>query len=287
MEQSVIEKIVAEVLARLQDKPLDHRGIPVGISNRHIHLSVRDIQVLFGPGYELTKLKELNQPGEFAANETVILVGPKGVIKDVRVLGPVRKFTQVEISRTDAFLLGINPPVRDSGQIAGSAGITVVGPHGALVLTEGVICAARHLHMSPNDALRFGVKDGDRIWVEIEGERGTIFKNVLVRVHPNFRLELHLDIDEANAAGVKNGDIVRIWQERVNMAGMSPPQVLSAMDIQPAASPAKRRVVNAEAIKEAALSGAKVFTVAKGEIVTPLARDIARECGVEIVVADS
>ena len=208
MEQAVIEQIIKQVLAKLPGQSAT--GIPVGVSNRHIHISSEHMEILFGQGYSLTKDKELKQVGEYAAKETVTLVGPKGVLAKVRILGPVRKVTQIEISRTDGFILGIEPPVRDSGQIEASPGIVVVGPEGAVTLRQGVICAARHIHMPAADAARFHVADGDRVVAAIPGERGGTFANVLVRVHPNFRLEFHLDTDEANAVGLKNGDFITL-----------------------------------------------------------------------------
>ncbi|MCK9909420.1 phosphate propanoyltransferase, partial [Microbacteriaceae bacterium K1510] len=145
--------------------------VPVGVSNRHIHLSQEDLEHLFGPGYQLQKLRELKQYGQYAAEETVTLIGPKGKINNVRVLGPLRKQTQVEISRTDSYLLGVDPPIRDSGDLEGSAGLTVEGPHGQVALQEGVILAFRHIHFSLEDAKRFGVTDKQLVAVEVEGTR--------------------------------------------------------------------------------------------------------------------
>lgn len=213
MEREFIEQIVTQVLIALSDtKTADAAagGIPVGISNRHIHLSAEHSEMLFGSGYELTRQKELKQTDEFAAAETVTLVGAKDVIRGVRVLGPVRKTTQIELSRTDGFSLGIVPPLRDSGDIAGSAGIIVAGPRGAVALREGVICAARHIHMRQEDARRFRITDGERVTVEVSGQRGGSLDNVLIRVHPDFRPEFHIDTDEANALGLKNGDLVAL-----------------------------------------------------------------------------
>lgn len=213
MEQKLIEQIVSQVLAampELNQAAKTEQGIPVGVSNRHIHLSAEHVEVLFGSGYTLTKEKDLKQINEFAAKETVTLVGPKGVMRGVRVLGPIRKTTQVEISRTDGFALGIAPPLRDSGDTKGSPGMVIVGPQGAVTLAEGVICAARHIHMEPADAKRFGVTDGDRVTVQIAGSRGGTLSNVLIRVNPNFRLEFHIDTDEANAVFLKNGDCVTL-----------------------------------------------------------------------------
>ncbi|MDK2918241.1 MAG: putative phosphotransacetylase [Candidatus Petromonas sp.] len=184
--------------------------IPVGLSNRHLHLSKEHIDTLFGEGYELTKYKDLSQPGQYAANEKVDIVGPKGTLKGVRVLGPARSKTQVEISVTDGFLLGVKPPVKDSGDLVGSPGAKIVGPKGEVELEEGIIAAARHIHMHTSDAEKFGVKDKDIVKIKVGGKRGLIFENVLVRVNPNYALEMHVDIDEGNAAGLKNGDKVEI-----------------------------------------------------------------------------
>ncbi len=181
--------------------------VPVGISNRHVHLSQADLEALFGTGHQLTPTKNLSQPGQFACEETVNLIGPKGTLSKVRILGPVRKATQVEISRTDSFPLGVTAPVRDSGSIAGSASITVEGPKGRIEIKEGVIIALRHLHLHTDEAKELGLNDKDCISVKFDGERSILFNNVLVRVSPNFAKDMHLDTDEANAAGLKNGDL--------------------------------------------------------------------------------
>ncbi|RKX43557.1 MAG: phosphate propanoyltransferase [Thermotogae bacterium] len=189
-------------------------GIVVGVSNRHVHLTKEDVEVLFGKGHELVPIKELGQTGQFAAEEKVTIVGPKGAIEGVRVLGPVRSKTQIEISKTDAFRLGIHPPVKDSGDIEGTPGIVIVGPKGALIKEKGVIIAKRHIHMLPKDALHYGVKDGDIVKVLCESvDRRLIFDDVLVRVSENYCLEFHVDTDEGNAALLKTGDIVWIVQE--------------------------------------------------------------------------
>lgn len=179
--------------------------VPVGLSNRHVHLSQAHIDILFGEGYELTKFKDLSQPGQYAANEKIEVVGPKGTL-GMRVLGPARKESQVEISLADGFALGVVPPVRDSGDILDSPGAKLVGPKGEVVIEKGIIAAARHIHMHTSDADAFGVKDKDEVSVKVEGKRGLVFENVLVRVHETYALEFHLDIDEGNAAGIKNGD---------------------------------------------------------------------------------
>ncbi len=186
-------------------------GIPVGISNRHIHLSREHIDILFGKGYELTPIKDLSQPGQFACKELLTIVGPSlRPIENVRVLGPERPESQVEISRTDSFTLKVKPPVRESGKIAGSAPISIIGPKGIVTLKEGCIIANRHIHMSLEDGERFSVKDNQYVTVDVDSERRTRFYDVQVRVHKNFRLEMHLDTDDANAAALKNGDKVQI-----------------------------------------------------------------------------
>ena len=181
-----------------------------GVSNRHLHLSQQDLETLFGAGAQLTIFRDLKQPGQFACEEQVNIIGPKGTMKNVRVLGPVRKQTQVEVSRTDSFALGINPPLRDSGDLSGSAAIILEGPAGRVELTEGVILAKRHVHFHTSEAEPLGIKDKDIITVTCTGDRGLVFCEVLARVHDTFALEFHVDIDEANAALLKNGDEVII-----------------------------------------------------------------------------
>lgn len=203
----IVKKVIAEMNGSV---PSSDNKIPVGISNKHIHLSKDDVETLFGKGYELTPMKELSQPGQYACKETLTLVGPSmRAIEGVRVLGPVRKTSQVEISMTDSYVLKVKPPVRESGKTEGSAPITIVGPKGIVNLKEGCIIANRHIHMSPSDAARFGVKDGEYIDVDaFEGTRKTRWFDVQIRVNDAFRLEMHVDTDDANAVGFKNGSTV-------------------------------------------------------------------------------
>ncbi len=184
--------------------------VPVGVSNRHLHVTQDDLEALFGKGYQLTVKKDLSQKGQFAAEETVTLVGPKAAMANVRILGPCRRRTQVEVSRTDCFQLGLNPPVKDSGDLDGSASLKIVGPKGEITIPVGVILAKRHIHMTPEEAEKLGVRDGDIVMVQAPGERALVFDEVLVRVHPTFTWEMHLDTDEANAASPKNGSLVTI-----------------------------------------------------------------------------
>ncbi|MHA6484319.1 phosphate propanoyltransferase [Paenibacillus sp. strain BS8-2] len=186
------------------------KEVPVGVSARHIHLSQEHVEQLFGAGYQLTEMKPLSQPGQYAANETVAILGPKGTFPKVRILGPARKATQLEVSRTDAFAIGIKPPVRESGNIAGSAGVTIKGPAGEVTIDEGVIVAARHIHFHTSDAERFGIADKAKLRVRVGGERGVIFEEVIARVSTDYALDMHIDTDEANAAGIANGDLAEI-----------------------------------------------------------------------------
>ncbi len=211
VEEKDIEQITKLVMAVLSgDSKKDGFMVPVGVSARHVHLTQTDVETLFGSGYQLTKKKEL-MGGQFASNEQVTIVGTKlRAIENVRILGPVRKASQVEISQTDAMKLGVRAPLRDSGDIAGSAPIAVVGPKGAIYLKEGCIVARRHIHMSPADAKAAGVKDKDVVSVSAVNPRGTTFEEVLIRVDDSFTLEMHIDTDEANASNIKTGDAVVI-----------------------------------------------------------------------------
>ena len=185
--------------------------IPVAVSARHAHLSQSTIERLFGKGYTLTARSELSQTGQFAAREMVTLIGPRGRLERVRLMGPPRECDQIEISRSDAFVLGIDVPLRLSGDLRGTPGILVEGPQGRIALTTGVIEAQRHIHMGPADAQRLGVSHGSIVRAKLGGAgRSLVFDDIVVRVSPNFRLELHLDTDEANAAGVACGDVAEL-----------------------------------------------------------------------------
>ncbi len=177
----------------------------VEVSAHHIHLTQEHVEALFGKGHQLTKQADLSQPGQYACQEQLAIVGPKGRIERVRVLGPARKYTQVEIAMTEQYRLGVHPPIRESGDIADTPGCTLEGTAGSVKLDRGVICALRHVHMTPEDALRYGVRDKSVVRVRITGDRELIFGDVLVRVDPNFALAMHLDTDEANAANVQTG----------------------------------------------------------------------------------
>ena len=210
-----IAEIVKKILADIDgDGVAVGNDVPVGVSNRHIHLNKADLETLFGKGYELTPFKDLSQPGQYACKELLTIIGPSlRPIENVRVLGPLRNKSQVEISTTDSYVLKVKPPVRESGKLTGSAGITIIGPKGVVSLAEGCIIANRHIHMSPSDAMKFNVKDGDFVIVDVAGKRRTRWYDVQVRVHPDFRLEMHVDTDDANATGIGNGCKVQIVKE--------------------------------------------------------------------------
>lgn len=207
-----VERITRMVLQAIENtKQNENRmTVPVGVSARHIHLTKEDVEKLFGAGYQLTKKKEL-MGGQFAANEQCTIVGLKlRAIENVRILGPVRSKSQVEISATDARTLGVNAPLRQSGDTAGSAPVALVGPKGVIYLQEGCIVAARHIHMTPGEAASASLRDGDYVSVRMGNERGAVLDNVKIRVDASFSLEMHIDTDEANACQVKQGDFAII-----------------------------------------------------------------------------
>jgi acetate kinase len=191
---------ITKVLATQKQQPF-----LVEVSAHHIHLTQQHVEALFGKGHQLTKHADLSQPGQFACKEQIALVGPKGRIERVRVLGPARKYSQVEIAMTEQFKLGVHPPIRESGDIADTPGCTLEGAAGSVKLERGVICAFRHIHMTPEDALRYGVRDKSVVRVRVAGDRELVFGDVLIRVDPNFALAMHIDTDEANAANLQTG----------------------------------------------------------------------------------
>ena len=201
LDETAIRHLVLTELARQGSK-----FVPVGISARHVHLSQKDLETLFGEGYQLTNKKDLSQPGQFACTERVDVVGAKKTLSGVTILGPVRPDTQVELSLTDARSIGVDAPIRESGDIAGSGTCKLVGPKGEVELTQGVIAAKRHIHMTPADAEAFGLQDKDVVSVKIDSDgRALVFGDVVVRVSPKYALAMHIDTDESNAAGVKPG----------------------------------------------------------------------------------
>ncbi|PIC70538.1 acetate kinase [Sporosarcina sp. P16b] len=283
MNQQLIEQIVGEILGQLGKSPvqLPERAVPIAVSARHVHLQPEHVEVLFGAGYELTQRSELSQPGQFAANETVMIAGPKSSIERVRILGPVRKATQVEVSFTDAMKLGVKPPLRESGNIEGSAPITLIGPKGSVHIDQGLIIAQAHIHMAPADATRFGVEDGEYVTVEADGVRAISFRNVRIRVNERYRLEMHIDTDEANAGFitqgsigrlVKSGDAKEVASVQATTEAVKAPTPVNV----PEAYEFTKKLLSAEDVSEIS---EKEIVINKGTIVTALARDTARELG--------
>lgn len=206
----ITELVIKELISKGIKIEKERNLVPVSISARHIHLRREDLDVLFGANYNLTKVKDISQPGQFAAEEKVIIVGPKGKIEKVRVLGPVRKESQVEISVRDARTLGVKAEIRQSGNHKGTPGLTIIGPRGSIEILQGCIVAERHIHMTPEDAVSFGVTDGQKVFVKVNSERGGILDNVFIRVREDFALDMHVDVDDSNAFLIKNRDMLEI-----------------------------------------------------------------------------
>ncbi|MDF2612297.1 MAG: Propanediol utilization protein [Clostridia bacterium] len=213
-DEKLVRTISEIVLQEIQKIRRSQRLAPVGISARHVHLSKKDAEVLFGRGYALTHFKELSQPGQFAANEVVELIGPAGTIHKVRVLGPERPKTQIEVALSDARKLGLKPPVRSSGDIEGTPGIILKGPKGEVEIPFGVIISERHMHLSREEAKGFELQDGDKVRAFIEGPKGGVMEHITVRVHEDYRLDLHIDTDDANAFNIVQGQYLKF--EKMN-----------------------------------------------------------------------
>ena len=209
-ERATVQRLVTERIVKTAYEQTGKRFVPAAASNRHIHVSAQDLETLFGKGYALKPERALSQPGQFAAAETVTIAGPKGRIDQVRVLGPARGKTQVEILTTDAFKLGISPVVRISGDTEGTPGATVIGPAGTVELSCGVIVAMRHVHISIEQAAWLGLQNGDIASIRKDGVRALVLENVPVRCGEGHNLELHLDMEEANAGSIKNGELLEI-----------------------------------------------------------------------------
>ena len=205
------ENLIDKVIDRIQNE-LDN-SFEVEASGRHVHLSRKELDALFGTGYELTKAKDLSQPGQYASKERLTVVGPKGAFHNVVILGPVRKESQVEISITDCLQLGVKAPIRESGDIEGTPGIVLVNGDKSVSLDKGLIVAKRHVHMTPEDAEKIGVKNHDIVKVKVEGARPLIFDDVVIRVSPKFATYMHIDYDEANACGFSKGIRGRIIKD--------------------------------------------------------------------------
>ena len=215
IDEALVAQVTRRVIERLGRSPVPGAGekilVPVNLSVRHVHLCREHLDILYGAGFELEVRNELYQPGQFAAKQVVTLVGPRmRCLGEVRVLGPLRKNTQVEISRTDAIYLGVDPPVKPSGNHEGTPGLILVGPRGVVHLDRGVILANRHIHLSSGSARRWGIRDNQEVRVKVETAKRTIFEDVQVRVHESYLDEMHLDTDDGNAAGLRGGEMVEI-----------------------------------------------------------------------------
>jgi putative phosphotransacetylase len=291
VDQEILRQIIAGVISRMTAYSLaapHPESFPIGVSNRHIHLSQHDLELLFGKDYNIHCQRDLSQPGQCAASETVIIAGPKGSLEQVRVLGPVRKQTQVEVSRSDTFRLGVTAPTRESGKLEGSGEITVIGPNGSIQLKEGLITAKRHIHMTPADAHTYGVSDGQPVQVKVDGERGVIFDNVVVRVSDRFFLEFHIDMDEANGAGIRHGDKAYLISGLIasNKFGLINTSIKDDtkknVNVSKAVIEEPSVLVTEETVRRAWKQKA-ALVINKGVICTPLARDVIKELGVEAV----
>ncbi len=281
MNRQMIERIVAEVMVQLGEKVSakdSSNTIPVAVSARHVHLSPEHVEVLFGTGYKLTKKSDLSQPGQFAANETVVIAGPKGSLERVRVLGPSRQLTQAEVSWTDAMKLGVKPPLRESGNIQDSAPVTLIGPSGSLSLSEGLIIAQAHIHMAPMDADQFQVKNGEYVKVKIHGERPILLDKVLIRVSDRYNLEMHIDTDEANAGFVTTGATGKLIRETESISYAPSPAIVTPQKTVPLnqVHEFKQKLLSREHIQS--IEELEII-ISRGTIVTPLAKDTAKELG--------
>lgn len=280
MQENLVQKIVEEVLQQVlknQSSPPHDGKIPIGVSARHIHLAQAEVEQLFGENYQLTPKFELSQPGQFAAEETVVIAGPKGSIERVRILGPARSLSQVEVSWTDAMKLGLKPPLRISGDIQGSSPVTLIGPKGSVVLNEGLIIAQAHIHMSPADSARFNVVDGQSVQIKVEGIRPIILSNVVIRVSERYRLEMHIDTDEANAGLIQQGTLAEIVHHQGSEPSSIPVKEQSPV-VQKVEKPSvyhydKKLLSQIEVLE----IEAQEIVVPKKTIVTALAYDKLRE----------
>lgn len=294
MDHELIAQVVQAVMARLSAPDGPQGGpppIPVEVSGRHVHLSRMDFETLFGPG-KMEKASDISQPGQFLSAHRVRLIGPRGAIDRVAVLGPPRKQTQVEVSLTDAVALGLRPPVRQSGDLAGSADIYIQAGEKMLFAASSAIVAARHLHMTPADAACCGVENGQTVDVLLEGGRPLILRGVLVRADDAGKLGLHIDFDEANAAGVRDGLSCRILN--LNLENAEAPRPVDK-PVRTAArpEPARERLLRGEAGKAALLTGkmaeeyaregVRVIRAQGRTLVTAQARDVLRRNNMELL----
>lgn len=294
MNEEMIKKVVAEVISGyLEDQSSyvsEGLEIPIGTSARHVHLSETDVERLFGKGYVLTKKRDISQPGQFLCEERVTIIGPKNVFQNVAVLGPIRKNTQVEISVSDARILGVDPPVAMSGELDDAGDIMIASPQACIKAEKSLIVAKNHVHFSAQEARQAGVSDGDLVDVVMQTERSLTFRNVPVRAGDKHKLEMHIDFDEANACLYKKGDKAIL----IKQTGIRPvnPQACeiqekSAKDFEKAGPVSmemklETKFVTEKQMQEAVLKGCHMISVGKKAIISPLAMDLARQNNMQI-----
>lgn len=289
INEALVREIVAQLLGgaeqsqHAESSPIkEHQTVPVEVSARHIHLSAADLRALFGDEASLTPVRDLSQPGQFLSKERVRLVGPKGEIANVAILGPVRKETQVELSLTDARNLGVTAPVRMSGDLTGAGDILVFSGERFIHAKSSVIAAKAHIHMTPQDANAFGVSDKEHVRVRVGGERPITFEDVVVRVSGDFRLAMHIDFDEANACLLSCGATAMILNGDCTCTVKKLPQTLSTQMVRPISSgiDSGKKLIDEATAKQLVALGKKQVIIPAGAIVTPLARDALRSGGV-------
>lgn len=293
MDDKLIEQIVQQVVAKLDNdssKLTPEGPIPIAVSARHIHLKKEHVEILFGKGYEITKKQDLSQPGQFAANETLMIAGPKGSIERVRILGPVRPESQVEVALTDAFKLGVRPPLRESGNIEGSSPITLIGPKGTVHLQEGLIIAQSHIHMNPEEAKILNLKNGEYVNITAQTERPMTFNQVKIRVSDRYRLEMHIDTDEANAAFitqgtkgsvVRSGETINLKTDKHIINGLENSVNRTVFSEKESIITYDKKLLSKEVMEKI---DANIININKQTIVTALARDYAREKNIKIKI---
>ncbi len=291
MDSEWIQSIVEEVVKQVTEKRglAKSNEVPIGVSARHVHLSESDLATLFGPDYKLTKRKDLSQPNQFAAEETVTIAGPKGAISRVRILGPARNLTQVEVSQTDAHALGLNPPIRQSGKIARSSPITIIGPKGSIYLEEGLIIAQAHIHMTPEDAQRFNVNDGQFVRVKAGVYRPITFERVLIRVSSSYRLEMHIDTDEANAGFIHTGEMGTVLVDHSHsQIPLVPLEASQSSQQTPSIDRINLPIFEGKLLSQIDVQNCAepVVRIRKSTIVTPLAKDTLRDLQKTLEVID-
>lgn len=278
MEKDVVKGIISRILNKITGfsfMTIHPKPMPIGISNRHVHLSSSDLKKLFGSNYKLTKAQDLSQTGQYSAEETLIIAGPKGSIQRVRILGPERSKTQVEILRSDMYKLGIITDIRESGDLKETESVTLIGPNGSIQVKEGLIVAKRHIHMKPKEAEIYGVCDGEIVQVIVNGKRGLVFDNVVVRVSNNYVLDFHIDIEEANAAGLNKGD--NAYLLRLN--NITESNYIYNNKVENSIS---IKVLTEQIVKDAYYKKEKI-SVQKDTIITPLAKDAIKKYKVELI----